>query len=467
MAKKNNGKDFIIFILLIALFSSILFFLLGNWNQFIAGIIFITSILASLFFWRFRVGIVAIGLTLLILTGTIDIETSLKFMNFDVIIFLIGMMVLVAMLRDVGFFSWIGIRLNKFAKFNAKNLFVIILLLSAVMAALVDEVTSILFISTLIISICDQYKVNPVKYVISAVFATNIGSSWTVLGNPIGIIIAMRAGLTFEDFIRWAFPVGLASLLILVLLMLLILRNDIKTFQQNINKKIKSENSKSVDEIIETVDKTIDKKALKIGVTIFFSIIFLISIHARIEALLNLEKNTFLIIAPIAGAGVAMVWRREKAQKYVERVDWWNLVFFIFLFSIAGCISYVGLSDRMAISIANYSKSLPLMVILISLISAFASSVIDNVVLVTSFIPIISSLASSGINVFPLWWALLFGGCYGGNITQIGSTANIVALGVLEKRKHYYIKPKEWIPVGLVAGIIPAIIGLIFLLVQI
>lgn len=332
MSKKNNGKDFIIFFLIIALFSSILFFLLNNTKQFIAGVIFITSILASLFFWRFRVGIVAMGLTLLILTGTIDIETSLKFMNFDVIIFLIGMMVLVAMLRDVGFFSWIGIRLNKFAKFNAKNLLVIILSLSAVMAALVDEVTSILFISTLIISICDYYKVNPVKYLISAIFATNIGSSWTVLGNPIGVIIAMRASLTFEDFIRWALPVGLASLAILIFLMLLILRKDIKVFQQNIDKKIKEENLKSIEEIVETVDKTIDKKALKIGIAIFFSIIFLISIHARIENILNLEKNTFLIIAPIAGAGVAMTWRRERAQKYIERVDWWNLVFFHFSF---------------------------------------------------------------------------------------------------------------------------------------
>lgn len=125
---------------------------------------------------------------------------------------------------------------------------------------------------------------------------------------------------------------GLASLAILIFLMLLILRKDIKVFQQNIDKKIKEENLKSIEEIVETVDKTIDKKALKIGIAIFFSVIFLISIHARIENILNLEKNTFLIIAPIAGAGVAMTWRRERAQKYVERVDWWNLVFFHFSF---------------------------------------------------------------------------------------------------------------------------------------
>lgn len=462
----NEKRDFVIFTSVILAIGIFLFSILNNAPQALAGTIFAASVIGTLMFWRFRVGIAFIGVVLLLSTKTIDMKHTLEFMNFDVIIFLVGMMILVALVRDVGFFSWLGVRITKIAKFDAKKILMLLLCLSAVMAALVDEVTAILFISALVIDISDYYKINPVKYIIAVVLATNIGSSWTVLGNPIGILIALRAELTFEDFIRWALPVGLLSLIALIAVVLIWLRKDLKIFQENIDKKINIEDSKAVKELIEAVDVTIDKKALKAGMFLFFIVIAFIALHYRIESILTLEKNTFLIIASIAGAGIAMLWKRDKAQKFVESVDWWTLVFFMFLFAKAGTIAYVGLADRLAGVICTYTGSALFLIVLIGLISAFGSSVIDNVVLVATFIPVISSLGVTGTHVFPLWWALLFGGCYGGNITQVGSTANIVALGVLEKRKHYYITLREWLPIGLVAGILPTLIGLSVLLVQ-
>jgi Na+/H+ antiporter NhaD/arsenite permease-like protein len=349
----------------------------------------------------------------------------------------------------------------KLAGFSPRKFIAILLFTGSLMAAFVDEVTSILFMTGIVLDFCDRYKVNPVNYIISLVLATNIGSSWTVLGNPIGILIAFRAGLTFEDFMRWSFPIGLLSLFALIGIIWWWQRKDLQLLKSKMEEEAKSA---TIDEWAEVKDKGFFKG----GVILFATVIIFIALHYRLELALGLPKNTLLIATAITGAAIAMFWKRDKAREYlVTGVDWWTLTFFMFLFAKAGCLYYVGVTDRVADAFIRISANPIFLILLVAWVSAFGSAAIDNVVLVAAIIPVIHSLEAVGVYSFPLWWALLFGGCYGGNITMVGSTANIVALGVLEKRTGYCMTQRKWILIGLVAGCVPTLIGILLLLAQI
>jgi len=151
-----------------------------------------------------------------------------------------------------------------------------------------------------------------------------------------------------------------------------------------------------------------------------------------------------------------MIWKWKRARSYVEKdVDWWTLLFFLLLFAKAGTLKYTGATDVLAAKIVSWVGANPMRLISTVLwTSSIGSSILDNVVLVAAFIPIIHSFKDLGFTLQPLWWALLFGGCLGGNITLVGSTANIVALGILEKEKNIRMTFFRWFWVGLTVGVV-------------
>ena len=438
------------------------YFLLHNVTQTIAATIFIALVIGTLMFWRFRVAIAFLGIVILLLTRTIDLQHTIEFMNLDVILFLVGMMVIVGLLRRSGFFRWLLAKALKLSRFEPNRLMLIILAMASIMAAMVDEVTSILFITALVLDLCDFYEVNPVKYIISVVLATNIGSSWTVLGNPIGILIALRSGLTFEDFIVTAFPIGVISLISLMVIVLFWQRGDLRLLKEKVEAKAKESKAGFLDEWA----KVEDRRLFMGSAIIFILVIISLAFHHRMELALGLEHNTLLVATAIAGAGIVMLWQRPLARELLMRdVDWWTLIFFMFLFAKAGCLKYVGITDIIAESMMDIGGgSLIILIPFVLWISGFLSAACDNVLVVATFVPIIQNLAEQlGTDV--LWWALLFGGCYGGNMTMVGSTANIVALGILEDRKGIHMTLGFWIKIGLLGSLVPMTIGTVALLI--
>ncbi|MBA7687384.1 hypothetical protein ES703_95846 [subsurface metagenome] len=459
----GTKKEFAVYLAIVFAIGFLLFLLLRDTRQTLAATIFLATVIGTLMFWRFRVAIAFLGVVLLLLTRTIDLRHTIEFMSLDVILFLVGMMVIVGLLRQSGFFRWLLAKGLKFSKFEPNRLMIIILVGSSVMAAMVDEVTSILFMTALVLDLCDYFEVSPVNYIISVVLATNIGSSWTVLGNPIGILIALRSGLTFEDFLRWAFPVGVVSLLCLIVIVLIWQRSDLRLLKEKAKAKVANNEVGLLDEWARVEDK----KLFLGSVVIFFGVIALLALHHRLELLLELEPNTLLFATSIFGAGIVMLWQRHRAAQYIVRdVDWWTLTFFMFLFAKAGCLKYVGLTDIMADSMLNLTGggNASLLIVIMLWISGFASAAMDNVVVVASLIPVLQRLTEH-LGTPVLWWALLFGGCYGGNMTMVGSTANIVALGVLEDRKGIHMTLKFWIKIGLLGSIVPMAIGTLALLI--
>jgi len=294
------------------------------------------------------------------------------------------------------------------------------------------------------------------------VLATNIGSSWTVLGNPIGIMIALRSGLTFEDFLQMALPVGVLSLISLIILVLFWQRGDLR----KLGEKIGGRSKEAQEGFLDDWAKIEDRRFFNGSAIIFGLVIIGLALHYRLELALALEPNTLLVATAICGAGIVMLWKRRIARELIMKdVDWWTLVFFMFLFAKAGCLKYVGITDIVSDAMMDLGGgNLLILIPMVLWVSGFLSAVMDNVLVVATFVPIIQNLAAElGTNV--LWWALLFGGCYGGNMTMVGSTANIVSLGVLEDRKGIHMTLRYWLKIGIWGGVVPMVVATLVLLV--
>ncbi|MDD3274563.1 MAG: SLC13 family permease [Candidatus Omnitrophica bacterium] len=423
--------------------------------------IFSASILGTLFFWDFRLSFAFIGTSLLLMTRTIDLDHVLEFSSLEVILFLVGMMVIIGLLKDSGVFAWIVSLILRIPRLTGIKFVLFIAFFSALLACTVDEVTSIVFMVAAILEICDYFEVNPIPFVVISVLATNIGSAATVLGNPIGILIASKSGLTFEDFISRAFPMALACLFVTVIILLFWYRKQI-AFLDDQMKKL------GANEILIKLISVPPEKNLKLSLWIFGIMLIFISLHHRMEIAWSLPPNTVLLVVPLVFSGIVMIWKHRKARKYIEKdVEWWTLLFFLLLFVQAGTLKYTGATVFIAQRILSaVGSSMTLLSCVILWISAFGSSVLDNVVLVAAFIPVIQGFQLLNVDLKSLWWALLFGGCLGGNITLIGSTANIVAIGILEKDKRVKISFMDWIWVGLTVGLVTTVMvmaALIFL----
>ena len=337
---------------------------------------------------------------------------------------------------------------------NGRHLFIVLMFGSALFACMLDEVTSIMFIIMLIFEVTDYYEVNPVPFIIAAVFATNIGSSGTVLGNPIGILIATKASLTFEDFITHAFPLTMLSLTIILFPLMFIFRKSIHELDERIKEL-------GGNEMLAKLLNVPPERKVKIGMLIFGITMAALALHHRFELLLGLQPNTILLITPLLSASCIMMWQRDKARSYVEKdVEWWTLLFFLFLFAQSGTLTHVGIADFFAGKLMSFvGGSRDVLVSIIFFVSGAVSGVLDNVVVVAGFIPIVKGLVNidSAYNV--LWWTLLFGACFGGNMTIIGSTANIIAIGALEKTRKVSISFWEWFKVGSIVTVLTLLVA--------
>jgi Na+/H+ antiporter NhaD/arsenite permease-like protein len=421
--------------------------------------VFAGLICGTLLFWSFRLMFAFLGMTALIVLGLIDIPHIIEFAGLDVILFLVGMMIVIGYLEERHFFEHLVNSILGLVGNRPRLLMSLLLVLSAFSAALVDEVTSILFMTTTMLHICSQHRLKPIPYIMMLVFATNIGSSATVVGNPIGVIIALRGGLTFGDFIRIATPIALVCLLLTIVLCLWYFRREVSELGQ-----VKEE---ACDECApkEECEPKEDVAAVSNGLLVpwflFIGTIGSLVMHAKIEQWLHLAKNSLLLGTSFAAAGIVLFLERERARELVERrVDWWTLSFFLMLFASVGTLKLVGTTTVIAKGLLNMAGGNPLTIFLgVTWATGALTSVLDNVLAVATFIPVIGDLKTLGIDTIPCWWGMLFGGTLLGNMTIIGSTANIVAIGMLERRGLGTITMKEWILPGALVSLSTGILA--------
>ena len=429
-----------------------------NGTQAITLGVFAMVISTTLFYWERRVAAAFIGVAILIASHAMTLHSILKATELDIIFFLIGMMIIVGVLKDLGFLTWVIQSIISRKKMNGVSFSIILCVLSAVLASVVDEVSSIVVVLALVFQVCDTLKLRAHPFVLMAVMATNIGSSATMLGNPVGIFIGNKAGFTFSQFLVGATPVAAAALTVTLVITMFWFRKNIKLMTERMQEHRRTH--AGLGPAIKIPYKT--------GLFILLSTVCIIAFHHQIEHLLALggeaNKNAFLIMTPLIVAGILMIWRPNRARHYVEHdVEWWTLLFFMLLFAIAGSLNEQGITKNLADNLTKTVKGGPTgMIPFVIVISALGSAFVDNIVFVAAFTPVIQSLLDpsiGGSSYSILWWALLFGACYGGNITVVGSTANIVASGLLEKHGFEPIPFSRWIKIGALVGLATALVA--------
>ncbi|MCS7106701.1 MAG: SLC13 family permease [Acidilobaceae archaeon] len=439
-----------------------------DFRQTVAMSILVLFISATLLYWQFRVAFALLGVAALFFLGLIDLRNFIFFAQLDVIVFLVGMMTVIGILEERHFFDYlldtIGSRIR-----SGAVLYAMVLFMAAFMAALVDEVTSIIFITLFIVKIADRLKMDPVPLVLAAVFTTNVGSSATVVGNPIGVIVALRGGFTFTDFLTWAAPNALLVLLASIVASLVLWRDYVAEMNAKVGKAgIRLEIS---DEI---------RKLQLVNWLLFLGTIGMLILHhpleEQLEVLLGKEKgsmkNVLLVATPMLWSGIGLLLERHRAREIVtQRVDWWTLLFFLLLFSTVGTLKYTGASVKMGeyiVSLGSLVGNAVGSVETGTLLTVFAAqgvltAFLDNVLAIAVLIPVVFSLyESKGWNVFAMFWALLFSGTMAGNYTPIGSTANIIALGLMEK-KGKKISFGYWIKYAIPIATLQVLISLLWL----
>lgn len=416
---------------------------------------------ATLMFWRFRLVFAFFALTIMLGTDLLETDLLIEFAHIDTILFLATMMVVVGYLEEARFFEVLIDKLLAFVGNRPRTLVIFFMAMSALLAALVDEVTSILIMTAVLLDFTSRYNLNPIRFILLSIFATNIGSSATVVGNPVGVVIAFQAGLGFLDFLRWATPISIVSLVLCMAMVLIVFRKDIEQLRQAMASIKLEAPAAEVADGGQRVD-------IRLPAVIFLATITGLILHTPIEQAFGLGKNSMLLGVPFLFSGIVLLLERQRARELVERrIDWWTLLFFMIFFASVGTLSHTGATEVFAsLILTNVGESSFALTIVVMLAAGLMSAFMDNVLAVATWIPIIKTLGELGVNVFPLWWTMLFAGTFWGNLTVVGSTANIVAVGMLERRERIHITLRQWIGVGAAITLPTMALALILILLQ-
>ncbi len=355
----------------------------------------------------------------------LSFEDAIHAIDMNVIFLLMGMMIIVGVLKKTGMFQWLAYKSYALARGNIFILAAILMVVTAVCSAFLDNVTTMLLMIPVTIEIAVTLKVNPLSLLIPEVFASNVGGTATLIGDPPNILIGSYANLTFMDFV-----VNLTIIVIICMVLTVIyyLFWYKKGYQQA--------EVKDVERTIAFMSvqyRLKDKRLALLGLALLIFTIFLFIIHG----VLHMEPA----IAALTGAMFLLAISRVDIVEMLEHeVEWPTLIFFIALFMVIAGAEETGLIQIIAEWVRDVSGgNLTVAVIMILWVSALASAVIDNIPFTATMLPIVAFLNASipGAETGILWWSLALGACLGGNGTMIGASANVVTVGLAEKAGYH------------------------------
>ena len=394
----------------------------------------------------------ASGAALLVLFGVLSQETAIHHIDWNTLGLLIGMMIIVDITRRSGVFGFLAIWVAKKVEGNPIKLLLALSLLTAILSAFLDNVTTVLLIVPVAIAIADTLKIHPTPFLLTQILASNIGGTATLIGDPPNIMISGPAGLSFGDFMINLAPPVIIILAVTLLGFYFVYRRELTTDQESIEELMKQ------NELEYIKDWALLKKSLLVlGLTILGFIL---------HSVLHVESATIAL----TGAMLLLILSHEDPEEVFLAIEWPTIFFFAGLFILVGGLVEVGVLDR----VANWSLSLTggdplLMAMLILWISAIFSAFVDNIPFVATMIPLIQKLGALGDfgpeEIKPLWWALALGACLGGNGTLVGASANVIVAGIAEKN-GYPITYKQFLKIGFPFMIVSVIIATGYILLR-
>jgi len=381
-----------------------------------------------------------------------DFERALEYVNFDVIFLVMGMMIVIGVIEETGIFQWTAYQAYRLSGGRAWLLVIILMIITAIASALLDNVTTMLLMTPITIQIALAVGINPLSLLLPEVLASNVGGISTLIGTPTNILIGSYANLTFNDFVRNLTPGVLVAMAILIVYVIIYYRKQLLVRGKGLSEAL-------LERLKESGRITQPQKLTKAGIVFAVMLVFFV-IGERIHLV--------PAVTAIIGAVAMLLWVAPDVEEMLKVVDWTTLMFFIALFIVVGAIQEVGLISIIADGIARLvGDSLPVTILVLVWLAAFLSGIIANIPFTAAMLPVVGFLTRTvpGASNQVLFYGLSIGSAMGGNSSLIGASANLVTAGIAE-RAGYRINYVEFIKVGLPATILTVAAGVVWLFIR-
>lgn len=378
-----------------------------------------------------------IGAGLMIMIGVLNQDAAIRGVDFNTIALLVGMMLIVGITRKCGMFQYVAIWSAKKAKANPAGILLMLQVVTAVFSALLDNVTTVLLVVPVTLVITEELKQKPWPFLVALIFASNIGGTSTLIGDPPNILIGSATGLTFNQFVFNLGPVAFVTQIVTAAIFHVMWGRKLHATPEARARVM------SFDEREAITDTRLLKQSLAVMACVIAGFIFAHQLH--------LEPGTIAMF----GAAVLMLLyvmtkpaeeHGHEVHQIFTEVEWVTIFFFVGLFMVVSGVEHAGLLKMLAEKlVAATGGDLAVTAIAILWASAILSAVVDNIPFVATMIPLIKSMAPAFGGpeaIEPLWWALSLGACLGGNGTLVGASANLTVAGLAERAGH----PVRFIP---------------------
>jgi Na+/H+ antiporter NhaD/arsenite permease-like protein len=373
-----------------------------------------------------RVAAALSGAAAMVVLGVVDAQVAFfsekTGVDWNVIFLLLGMMVIVSVMKQTGVFEYVAIWAAKRTRGRPFATMVLLVCITALASALLDNVTTVLLIAPVTLLVCDRLGLPPVPFLIAEALASNIGGTATLIGDPPNIIIASRAGLSFNDFLANLAPVILLVLVVFIGLCRVLFRSAFRYDADRVAALM------ALDEREVIRDRGL---LIRSGVVLAAVLVGFVA-HSAV----HLEPSMVALL----GAGALVALSRLDADQFLEEVEWPTLVFFMGLFIMVGALVEVGVIGRIGEAVTGAVGDRYLLASSALLWgSAALSGIVDNIPYVATMTPLVQSLVDAGNGsqgAKALWWALALGADLGGNATAVGASANVVIIGIAARNGH-------------------------------
>ncbi len=375
-----------------------------------------------------RAIVALVGAGLMITLGVLTQEAAVRGVDFNTLGLLTGMMVIVAITRRCGVFQYVAIWAAKKTKARPWGILLMLSVVTAVFSALLDNVTTVLLIVPVTLLITDELKVNAYPFLFAEIFASNIGGTATLIGDPPNIMIGSAVGLTFNDFILNLTPVVPVILLVTLLVIFLIWGRDMRATDEA------RHHIMQFDEREAITDVALLKKSMAVLTLVITAFVLAHPLHLEPATIAMFGAAILLLITNM---GRSAEKQSESCHRTFGEVEWGTIFFFVGLFIVVAGIEHAGLLELLAREVVQLTGGdLTITAMVILWVSATASALVDNIPFVATMIPLVESMGTTfggPEGLLPLWWSLALGACLGGNGSLIGASANLIVAGFAER----------------------------------
>jgi Na+/H+ antiporter NhaD/arsenite permease-like protein len=368
-----------------------------------------------------------LGAGLMIFTGVLHQSEAFSGIDFNTLALLTGMMMLVGITQKSGVFQYVAIFAAKRVKADPWGLMVMLSIVTAIFSALLDNVTTVLLIAPVALLITDALRITPYPYLFSIIFASNIGGTATLIGDPPNIMIGSAVGLTFNDFLFNLAPIAAMVFLLTLVPIYFIWGRKLYAAPED------REQVMAFNEREAITDVRLLKQSLFVLFLVILGFVFAHSIHQE-PGTIAMFGGALLLLLQALGKNAED--QAHETHKAYSEVEWITIFFFIGLFVVVAGIEKAGALDLLAKQLIELTGGdFTATVITILWVSAIFSAIVDNIPFVATMIPVIQSMAPifGAENLNPLWWSLAMGACLGGNGSLVGASANLVVAGFAER----------------------------------